>query len=269
MEKEFNLITDLKINDISSMLTVLPLCGLFTAKKNENVSLQGKTIIEFNNNQFNYFVKLKGTTLTANDESVLLFLNELAIKNKSRKIKISLYEIVKNSFFNHNSQNYQKAKTALNALFIAGISTYFAIKDKNKNISRGFADHIIESYEYEDRELEKGDIIITLSEKYYQSLITAKNPVSLINRKSRATKCKSSEQKNIYTVLASWRYEKIAISTLMSIVKSKSKKFDFVEKSLKPILQIIEIDKNQKVFLKDETIVFGAKIVIENRQNSD
>jgi len=269
MEKEFNLITDLKINDISSMLTVLPLCGLFTAKKNENIGLDGKTIIEFDNKQFNYFVKLKGTTLTANDESVLLFLNEVAIKSRSRKIKVSLYELVKNSFFNLNKQNYEKAKISLNALFICGISTYFAVKDKKKNINRGFADHIIESYEYEDRELEKGDIIITLSEKYYQSLITAKNPVFLINRKSRATKCRSNEQKNIYTILASWRYEKIAIATLMNIVKSKSKKFDFIEKSLKPILSIVEVDRNQKVFLKDETIIFCDKLLIENRQTID
>jgi len=253
-------------NDISRMLTVLPLCGLFTAKNNIALGVNSQTIIEFKNKQFNYVVKLSGTTLTSDDETVLLFLNELALKNKSRIFITQLFYIVVGSFFVNCGDNFIRAKNSLDALNTAVIDTYFSAIIKGKKISKGFKGHIIENYEYENLEMQTGYITITISEKYYQSLSDKKNPIRLLNRRSRA-KCKSNDQKNTYTILATWKYERLNIDNLMNIIKTAQRKIDFIRRCVNPLLSVVSQDRKQKVYLcKDsKNIIFSDKPLLENK----
>lgn len=252
-------------NDISRMLTVLPYTGLFTSKKNIALGVKSQIAIEFKNNQFNYVVTLAGTTLTANDETVLLFLNELAVKNKSRTFTTNLLGIVIGSFFVNCGDNFTRAKNSLDALNTAVIDTYFSVMIKGKKISKGFKGHIIEDYEYENREMRTGYITITLSEKYYRSLADKKNPIRLLNRRSRA-KYKSNDQKNAYTILATWKYEKLNIDNLMHIIKTAQRKVDFIRRCLNPLLGVVSQDRKQTVFLdkNSKNIIFSDKLLLEN-----
>ena len=238
-------------NDISRMLIVLPYAGLFTSKQNIALGINSQNIVEFKNSQFDYVVSLSGTTLTATDETVLLFLNECAIKNKSRTFTTNLLNIVMGSFFVNCGSNFICAKNSLDTLNTAVIDTYFSGIIKGKKIGKGFKGHIIENYEYENREIRTGYITITLSEKYYQSLICKKNPIRLLNRRSRA-KCKSNDQKNAYTILAAWKYEKLNIDNLMNIIKTDKRKIDFIRRCLNPLLGVVSKDRKQKVYLDKE-----------------
>ncbi len=252
-------------NDISRMLTVLPYAGLFTSKKNIALGVNSQIALEFKNNQFNYVVTLAGTTLTANDETVLLFLNELAVKNKSRTFTTNLLGIVIGSFFVNCGDNFTRAKNSLDALNTAVIDTYFSVMIKGKKIGKGFKGHIIEDYEYENREMRTGYITITLSEKYYQSLADKKNPIRLLNRRSRA-KYKSNDQKNAYTILATWKYEKLNIDNLMHIIKTAQRKVDFIRRCLNPLLGVVSQDRKQTVYLDKDSknIIFSDKLLLEN-----
>ena len=252
-------------NDISRMLTVLPYAGLFTSKKNIALGVNSQIAIEFKNNQFNYVVTLAGTTLTADDETVLLFLNELAVKNKSRTFTTNLLGIVIGSFFVNCGDNFTRARNSLDALNTAVIDTYFSVMIKGKKISKGFKGHIIEDYEYENREMRTGYITIALSEKYYQSLADKKNPIRLLNRRSRA-KCKSNDQKNAYTILATWKYEKLNIDNLMHIIKTAQRKVDFIRRCLNPLLGVVSQDRKQTVYLDKDSknIIFSDKLLLEN-----
>ncbi len=244
-------------NDISRMLSVLPFAGLFTSKKNIGLGLNSQNVIEFKNNQFNYVANLYGISLTTDDETVLLFLNELAIKNKNKTFTTNLLNIVIGSFFVNCGNNFIRAKNSLDALSIAVIDVYFSVLIKNKKTSKGFKGHIIESYQYENIELKSGYITITLGEKYYQSLTDKENPIRLLNRRSRA-KCKSSDQKNAYTILATWKYQKLGIDNLMNIIKTKQRRVDFLKRCLNPILGIASKDRKQELYLdKDhKNIIF-------------
>lgn len=252
-------------NDISRMLTVLPYAGLFTSKKNIALGVNSQNIVEFKNNQFNYVVTLAGTTLTTDNETVLLFLNELAIKNKSRTFTTNLLNIVIGSFFVNCGTNFTRAKNSLDALNTAAIDTYFSVMIKGKKIGKGFKGHIIENYEYEDREMKTGYITITLGEKYYQSLADKKNPIRLLNRRSRA-RCKSNDQKNAYTLLATWKYERLNINNLMNIIKTNQRKIDFIRHCLNPLLDVVSQDRKQTVYLDKEhkNIIFSDKLLLEN-----
>ena len=246
--------------DISRLLAVLPLCGLFTAKENIALGIERRTVIEFKNAQFDYVVRLSGATLTADDETVLLYLNECAIKNKSRTFVTTLKKITEGAFFCDNGTHFNKTKDSLYHLHIAAIDTYFSAMLKGKKIGRGFAGHIIESFEYEHRELQSGYIAITLDEKYYKSIVS-NNSISLLNRRSRA-KCKSSTQKNVYTILAAWGYEKLSIDYLIGMCRATSaRKADFIKYSLKPLLNIVSYDKKQNIFIDKENknIIFLEK----------
>jgi hypothetical protein len=169
------------------------------------------------------------------------------------------------SFFVNCGNNFIRAKNSLNALSIATIEVYFSILMKNKKISKGFKGHIIESFEFENIELNSGYITITLSEKYYQSLTDKKNPVRLLNRQSRA-KCKSSDQKNAYTILATWKYKKLSIDNLMNIIKTKQRKVDFIRHCPNPLLRVVPQDRKQTICLDKyrKNIIFSDKSLLEN-----
>lgn len=247
-------------SDISRMLIVLPYAGLFTSKHNLPLGINSQNIVEFKNSQFNYVVKIAGTTLTADDETILLFLNELAIKNKSRTFTTNLLNIVVGSFFVNCGSNFIRAKNSLDILNTAIIDVYFSGIIKGKKISRGFKGHIIENYEYENRGMRTGYITITLSEKYHQNLADRKNPIRLLNRRSRA-KCKSDDQKNTYTILSTWKYDKINIDNLMNIIKTDKRKIDFIRRCLNPLLSVISKDRKQIVYLDKgyKNIIFSDR----------
>lgn len=257
-------------SDIARLLNVLPFVGLFTSKENIALGVERRTVVEYNNAQFDYIVRLSGTTLTADDETVLLFLNECAIKNKSRTFTTTLKKITVGAFFVNSGINFNRSKNSLYHLNIATIDTYFSCMSKGKKISKGFSGHLVESFQYEHRELQTGYITITFDEKYYQSIIS-NNSISLVNRKSRA-KCKSFTQKNIYTILACWGYEKLSINNLMNMTKTTQRKTDFIQRSLKPLLENISRDKKQNIFIdrENKNIVFleseSKKLTIETHQ---